>query len=59
VIALPCRAVVELVSGYLDQDLEPDNHRRFVAHLAICDGCDRYVDQVRQTVRLVGRLRSP
>jgi predicted anti-sigma-YlaC factor YlaD len=59
VIALQCRGVVELVSGYLDRDLDPDSHRRVLAHLAVCDGCEQYVDQVRQTVRIVGRLRCP
>jgi anti-sigma factor RsiW len=56
VIALECRAVVELVSAYLDQELEADTHRRFTAHLAGCNGCEQYVDQFRQTVGLVGRL---
>jgi anti-sigma factor RsiW len=56
VIALECRAVVELVSAYVDQELVADTHRRVEAHLAGCDGCEQYVDQVRQTVGLVGRL---
>lgn len=55
-IALECRAVVELVSAYLDQELEADTDRRLAAHLAGCDGCEQYVDQVRQTVGLVGGL---
>jgi anti-sigma factor RsiW len=57
VIALECRTIVELTSDYIDGALDPDRHRRVVAHLAGCDGCERYVDQVRQTVRLVGRLQ--
>jgi anti-sigma factor RsiW len=56
VVALEYRALVELASDYLDGELDADGNRRFVAHLAGCDGCERYVDQVRQTVRLVGRL---
>ena len=55
-IALECRAVVELASDYLEGGLDPGSHRRVVAHLAGCDGCEQYVDQVRQTVRLLGRL---
>jgi predicted anti-sigma-YlaC factor YlaD len=57
VILLECRTIVELASDYLGRDLDADRHRRVVAHLAGCDGCERYVDQVRQTVRLVGRLQ--
>jgi predicted anti-sigma-YlaC factor YlaD len=56
VVTLACRAVVELVSAHLDEDLDADGHRRFVTHLAGCEGCRQYVDQVRQTVRLVGQL---
>jgi anti-sigma factor RsiW len=54
-----CHAVVELVSGYLDQELDPASQRRFEAHLAGCTGCARYADQVRLTVRLVGRPPPP
>jgi anti-sigma factor RsiW len=57
VIALECRTIVELASDYLDGDLDADRHRKVMAHLAGCDSCERYVDQVRQTVRLVGRLQ--
>ena len=56
-IAPDCRTIVELASDYVDGDLDADRHRRVVAHLAGCDGCERYIDQVRQTVRLVGRLQ--
>jgi anti-sigma factor RsiW len=56
VIALECPAVVELASDYLDRELDPERHRRVVAHLAGCDACERYVDQVRQTVRLVSAI---
>ena len=57
VIATDCRTIVEVASDYIDGDLDADRHRHVVAHLAGCDGCRRYVDQVRQTVRLVGRLQ--
>ena len=57
VIALECRAVVELASDYLDRELDPDSRRRVAGHLTGCDACQQYVDQVHQTVRLLGRLR--
>lgn len=58
-VALDCRTVVELASDYIDHGLDSDGQGRVAAHLAGCDGCERYVEQVRQTVRLVGRLRRP
>ena len=36
--------------------LDPDTERRFVAHLAECDGCDRYLKQIRETVTQLGHL---
>lgn len=53
---LDCREFVELVTPFLDDVLEPDRRRRFVDHLAECDGCGRYLDQVRQTIRVLGDL---
>lgn len=51
-----CDEFVELVTAYLEGQLDPDTERRFLAHLAECDGCDRYLDQIRRTVTALGRL---
>ena len=32
------------------------SQRKFVEHLAECDGCDRYLDQIRSTVRTLASL---
>jgi anti-sigma factor RsiW len=53
---LRCDDFVELVTAYLDGALEPQTERRFVEHLAECDGCDRYLEQFRATVRRLGAL---
>jgi anti-sigma factor RsiW len=55
---LNCDEFVELVTAYLEGQLEPETERRFVAHLAACDGCDRYLEQIRTTVRTLGELPS-
>jgi len=52
---LNCDEFVELVTAYLEGQLEPDTERRFVAHLAECDGCARYLDQIHTTVRTLGQ----
>jgi hypothetical protein len=41
---------------YLQGALAAAARRRFEAHLAECPGCERYLDQIRETRRLVGRL---
>ena len=51
-----CDELVELVTAYLDGALDPETERRFVEHVAACDGCDRYLDQIRHTVRSLGAL---
>jgi anti-sigma factor RsiW len=55
---MDCEAFVELVTAHLDGTLDPDAERRFAAHLAGCDGCDRYLAQLRTTVGTLGRLTA-
>jgi anti-sigma factor RsiW len=53
---LSCRELVELVTDYLEGALPADGHARFEAHIARCDGCTTYLEQMRTTIELVGRL---
>jgi anti-sigma factor RsiW len=53
---MDCNEFVELVTAYLEGQLDRDTQRRFVDHLAECDGCDRYLDQIRRTIRSLGHL---
>jgi anti-sigma factor RsiW len=53
---LSCRELVELVTDWLEGALAPAEHARVELHLAACEGCAAYVDQMRETVRTVGRL---
>ena len=55
---LACRELVELVTDYLENALPATERARFEAHLADCEGCDAYVEQVRATITLVGRTRE-
>ena len=48
--------LVELVTDYLEGKLPPEDQERFEAHLAGCRHCRAYLDQMRQTIRLLGRL---
>jgi anti-sigma factor RsiW len=51
-----CRQLVELVTDYLEGSLDPDTLRRVEEHLAGCPGCTAYLDEMRVTMRLTGRL---
>lgn len=53
-----CREVVELVSDYLGGSLSRRDRRRFERHLSGCDACTAYLRQMRETVRLTGRLQE-
>ena len=53
---LTCKELVELVTDYLDGAMPADGRRRFDEHLASCPFCRIYLDQMRQTIRTVGRL---
>jgi anti-sigma factor RsiW len=47
---LSCRELVELVTDYLEGVLDTARLAALDAHLAACDGCGTYVEQMRQTV---------
>ncbi len=53
---LSCQELVELVTDYLEEALPPEDRARFEAHLEPCEGCTTYLDQMRTTIELVGRL---
>jgi anti-sigma factor RsiW len=55
---LTCKELVELVTSYLENALSAEERARVEAHLATCDGCDRYVEQMRQTIESLGALRE-
>ena len=53
---LSCRELVELVTDYVEGSLTRRDRRRFEAHIGRCDGCTSYVEEMRETIRLTGRL---
>jgi anti-sigma factor RsiW len=53
---LVCQEVVELVTDYLEDALTRSQRRRFEAHLAGCENCTEYLEQMRATIQLTGAL---
>ena len=53
---LTCEELVELVTEYLEGGLTRRERDRFEAHLARCSGCTNYLDQIRTTIALTGRV---
>jgi anti-sigma factor RsiW len=53
---IPCRTIVELVTDYLEGALPEDDRVRFTAHVSTCTHCAAFVEQIRVTLRVVGRI---
>jgi anti-sigma factor RsiW len=53
---LACSELVELVTDYLEGSLTAGARRRFEAHLSVCTGCANYLDQLRETITVVGLI---
>lgn len=53
---LTCAEFVELVTAFLEGTLDPETEARFVEHLALCPGCETYLEQFRQTINALGEL---
>jgi anti-sigma factor RsiW len=50
---MTCEELVELVTDYLDDALDPAERARFDAHVASCPGCAAHLTQMRATVAIV------
>lgn len=53
---VPCQQIVEMVTDYLENALSRRDRRRFEHHIAGCEHCTAYLAQMRETLRLTGRL---
>jgi anti-sigma factor RsiW len=53
---LTCREMVELVTDYLEGRLDGVDRERFEAHVAECDACTLYIEQMRMTVTALGHI---
>ena len=51
-----CLEVVELVNDYLEGALPPRQTSLVEEHLNFCDGCVTFVEQIRATASIAGRV---
>ena len=54
--SVPCQHVVEMVTDYLEGAMAAADRRRLEAHLPGCRHCTEYLAQIRETIRLAGRV---
>lgn len=53
---LTCKELVELVTDYLENALPAVERKRFDEHIAGCEYCAMYLEQMRQTIQTLGHL---
>jgi predicted anti-sigma-YlaC factor YlaD len=53
---MTCKELVELVTDYFEGALSAADKARFELHLQGCSGCRNYMEQMRETVRLTGKV---
>ena len=53
---ISCQQVVELVTDYLEGELDEATRTEMEAHLALCPGCDAYLTQMRATIDKLGHV---
>lgn len=53
---LTCQQLTELVTEYLDGRMSLWRRAQFQMHLGMCRHCRTYLDQIRETVRTLGKL---
>ena len=53
---LTCRELVELVTEYFEGSLAPRDRERFEEHIMSCPPCRAHLEQMRETIRLLGSI---
>jgi predicted anti-sigma-YlaC factor YlaD len=55
---LPCQDFVELATEYLEGTLTTEQRMVVELHLAFCEPCVDYLEQMRAAIRVTGTLRE-
>jgi hypothetical protein len=51
-----CKDFVEVLTQYLEDALAPEQRADAERHIVICRGCSNYIEQMRTTIDLLGRV---
>jgi anti-sigma factor RsiW len=55
---IPCRDLVEMLTDYIEGNLDALDVERVDAHLSVCPPCVDVLEQFRRVIRLTGELRE-
>lgn len=53
-----CREFVEVLTDYLEGGLDAAQRADIERHVVICRGCSNYIEQMRSTIDLLGRIAA-
>jgi anti-sigma factor RsiW len=53
-----CREFVEVLTDYLEGALDAHERAEIERHIVICRGCSNYIEQMRSTIDLLGRIAA-
>jgi anti-sigma factor RsiW len=57
-VGITCQELAELITDYVEGALPRRQRARFVLHIAGCRDCRLYVEQMRVTIAVSGRIRA-
>jgi anti-sigma factor RsiW len=55
---LVCQQAIELLTDYLEGSLSRRQRRRLEGHLRACPNCSNYLEQIRITIKLTGKIET-
>lgn len=53
---LTCKELIELVTDYFEDALSNNDRSRFEEHVMSCPPCRAYLEQMQETIRLLGSV---
>lgn len=55
---MTCKELVELVTDYVEGKLQAVDLARFEEHIATCEGCTTYLNQMRRTIQVMSHVQE-
>jgi anti-sigma factor RsiW len=55
-MTIRCQEVVEVITDYLEDQLDEATRTELEAHLTLCEGCAEYLRQMRTTIQALGHV---
>jgi len=55
---MTCQEVVEVVTDYIEHELDSESVAALEEHINFCDGCEAYLRQMRATIATVASIED-